>query len=177
MSENGLAQPELDELTAWMDGELAGTDARRIAELVRADPRWRKSHREFLAVTEALAGMPAPAAGPGLAERIVRRAHRERVTSRIWRVAAPLAAAAAVIVAVTLWNGRPAPTDVSPPVAGTPIEKVINDTLKDIPQDDRFIVANLPLFQNYTQVQEYQEVSALADAETMAALRDLETSN
>ncbi|KKK54887.1 hypothetical protein LCGC14_3080160, partial [marine sediment metagenome] len=108
------------------------------------------------------------APGAGLADRIIRAARRRRLTRRVARVLAPLAAAAAVVAAVYLISlepQAPAPTGV----AG-----VIDRTLQDVPQNDRFLVQNLPMFQNYDEVVSFEQVRALVDEETLSALDELE---
>ncbi|KKL86427.1 hypothetical protein LCGC14_1944870, partial [marine sediment metagenome] len=37
---------DLEELVAWMDGELPADRARDVAGLVDSDPRWRRTHLE-----------------------------------------------------------------------------------------------------------------------------------
>ncbi len=173
-------QLDIEDLIAWMDGELSGDDARRVARLVETDPHWQADFKQFRAV-DHLTGLIEPARpGRDLTDRIVRSAHqsgrqvyRRRRLVRVVKIVAPLAAAACIILA--LWFGGPAPkpkTEGQPPAVGVTAE--IAAILKDVPQADRFIVQNLPLFRNYQKVTQYQQVCDLADAETLSALTEME---
>jgi ferric-dicitrate binding protein FerR (iron transport regulator) len=179
MPERELGQSDLDELSAWMDGELTGTDARRVERLVQTDPTWRSACDQLQGVADALDGLATPAAPAELTARILRAARPTPLVVRFLRVAAPLAAAAAIVLGVMLWAPHTDRTDDSRTAANlSPAEKkiaeVVDTTLKDVPEKDRFIVANLTLFDNYKQVEAYQEVSAVADDATLKALQNLE---
>ena len=156
-----------------MDGELSGQDARRVAELVETDPDWRADFEQFRAVGQ-LTGLLEPARPRrDLTDGIVRSATRRKGRLvRVVRIVAPLAAAACIILAVRLGSPPPKSVTEGPPAVG--VEAQIAAILKDVLPEDRFIVRNLPLFRNYDEVSQYQQVRDLADAETLSALAEME---
>lgn len=170
---------DIENLLAWMDGELSGHDAQRVAELVKTDPAWREAFEQFSAV-DRLTGLIEPARPRrDLTDQIVRSATATRRKSRlirIARIAAPLAAAACIVMAI--WVGRP--TDQKPITKQQPtiegIAETVASILKDVPKEDHFIVRNLSLFRNYDEVTQYQQVRDLADAETLSALIEIDNS-
>lgn len=167
MAANGLnRQPDIEDLSAWMDGELASDGSRRVAELVREDPDWQATHRQFLALDAALGRLEAPAAEPDLTDRILAATHRPGVARRLLRALVPLAAAAAIVLAVTIFAGR-----TKPPAS---VQEVIAHALRDVPKDDRLMVEQLGLFQNYRDVVAYEQVRSVIDGETLTALARLE---
>jgi len=160
-----LEQSDLEALSAWLDGELPAADADRVGGLVASDPAWGAAHRELAALDEALAAMPVPRPSRPLTERIVRAALRRRLAGRVVRIAAPLAAAAAVVIAVlALTTGNP------PRPRG--IERTIATHLADVAPADRALVANLGIFA--PEVESFTDVRDVVDADTLAALASLE---
>ncbi len=159
-----------------MDGELSGQEARRVAELAETDPEWREAFEQFRAV-DRLTGLIEPA-GPkrDLTNRIVRSATRRKSRLiRVARIAAPLAAAACIIIAIRLGGPDQKPVTNQQPTVGGMTETVAA-ILKDIPAEDRFIVRNLRMFRDYEKVTQYQQVGDLADAETLSALMEIDNS-
>jgi len=158
-------QSDIEDLSAWMDGELADADARRVARLVETDPAWTDAHRELKALDDALEAMPTPAPQRPLTEKIVRAATRRRTRVRFIKFAAPLAAAAAIILAVLAAN-------YFEPKTPTGIEGYIHRRLAAVEKADRMLVANLQMFS--ADVDDYSAVRDVADADTLAALASLE---
>ena len=169
-------QLDIEDLVAWMDGELSGDDARRVARLVETDPAWRADFEQFRAV-DRLTGLLEPATPVrDLTDRIVRSAYRRRRLARVVKIVAPLAAAACIILALRFGGPAPKPkTEGQRPAVGMSAKIAV--ILKDVPVEDRFIVRNLPLFRNYQKVTQYQQVCDLADAETLSALAEMENFN
>jgi hypothetical protein len=182
MAEHGLKDPaDLEELSAWMDGQLPQERARLVAQRVAALPDWQATYQQFLAVDAAL-GLLKPACPRGeLAGRIVAAARRQRRLRQVVRAGTPVAAAACLVLGLWVAWGRLAVRHPGVPAApqdGTaalaPVKQDIARTLGDVPEEDRFIVQNLSLFQDYPELTEYQKVRALADAQTLSALAELE---
>ncbi len=167
-------QADIEDLSAWMDGELSAPDARRVAGLVRTDAGWRAAYEQFQAVDEALEGVSAPRAGRPLADEIVRAAHRRRLVRRVIRFAAPVAAAAAVLLAVWLARQPAGPQPVQPQERLTSIEKQFAGNLPGVPPQEWFLVLKLPMFENLPEIETYQQVRDVADEATLAALAGLE---
>jgi len=174
MSERLERHSDLEQLSAWMDGELDASAAEGVARLVREDPAWRAAWEEFRAVDSALDLCPPVGPRRDLTEEIVQAARRQRLLRRAVRIAAPLAAAAAVIIAVYLaW-----PQQQTPPTAlMETVKNEITKALQDVPQEDQFIVRKLSFFENYPEVKRYQQVRDVVDAETLSALAALESAD
>jgi len=154
-----------------MDGELDEAVAEEVSRCVAGEADWRATHEDFRAVDAALELLEPARPRRDLTDRIVRATRRRRVFVRVAKVAAPLAAAASILLAVFLtW---PADTPSAAP-APTGVEAKIADILKDVPKTDWFIVQNLQLFQNYEDVVDYQQLRDVIDVETLEALRALE---
>ncbi|HUS46678.1 MAG TPA: hypothetical protein VM098_01055 [Phycisphaerae bacterium] len=116
-------QHDLDDLSAWLDGELEDDRARQIERAVAADPGLGEACSELRRLNEMLNTLTTPAASEGLAERIAARARRAgqrpAAVIRTLRWLVPVAAAAAVVIAVGLhryWRpsqaARPEPSAV-----------------------------------------------------------------
>ena len=170
MAAKGLEnESDIEELTAWMDGELPPPRGQRVAERVRTDPDWRATWQDFQAVDAALNCLHPAEPPSDLTERIVRAARRREFGGRALRILAPLTAAAAVVLAV--WLGAPS----RPGAPGPAVDGLVARTLRDVPEADQVIVEKLPLFQNYQDVLSYEQVHSLVDGETLSALADLES--
>ena len=66
-----LGQPDFENLSAWLDGELPAERAAEVERLVRENPVWRQAEQELCSLHEALDSYAAPAPAPGLARRIL----------------------------------------------------------------------------------------------------------
>lgn len=117
-----LKQSELEDLSAYVDGELDAARAAEIARLIETDALWRQAHLDLLDLNAALDAYVAPSPSSDLAARIVRNIRQQEqrpLASRILRWAAPLTAAATILIAVGVWrNMRTAPVSVAPDQAG-----------------------------------------------------------
>lgn len=97
----------MEELSAYVDGEVASDRAADIAHLVETDALWRQAHQELLDLNAALDAYVAPSPSSDLAARIIANIHRREqksLASRLLRWTAPLSAAAAVLIAVGVWR-------------------------------------------------------------------------
>jgi len=166
-----LTQQDFEALTAWLDGELAGQDAGRVERLVREDAAWRaeaNAQRRLEAIlAEADELPPVPA---DLAERVLahvrRQTRRPPMVIRLARRLAPVAAAAAVLIAVMVWRpwSRPGGTDVGPPVAE-----------KKLPAaEEEFVAENVDFFRNYEVCDVMASNADVIDMATLEAIDDLE---
>jgi len=66
-----LAQPDFEDLSAYLDGQLPPERQAEVERLCREDPAWRKAYRELLAIGEAMDGLAVPSVAAGQAERII----------------------------------------------------------------------------------------------------------
>ncbi len=164
MSAERLGQSDFEDLSAFVDGELPDDTARRVERLVVDDPAWREARRQLQAVDEMLDLWRAPAPPADLARRISRQVrlsgHRSPVWVRVVRIAAPLAAAAAVLLAVMLTRApqtsQPEGRNVA--VQAQPLPKVpAGDSLVA----DALAADNLDFFQDYDVLSDYETLEAL----------------
>jgi anti-sigma factor RsiW len=88
-------------LHAYFDGELSGEEAARFERALAADPALAARLQELRSLDDALEVLPVHVAAPTFGDRVLARARRAR-RGRIVTLLAPLAAAAAVLVAVLL---------------------------------------------------------------------------
>jgi hypothetical protein len=91
---------DLDLLRAHVEGRLDAADGDRLRARLDADPALRELLAEYRAVHAATAAAPPPASGATFEGVLARAAPR-----RVWRIAIPLAAAAALVLA--LQTGEP----------------------------------------------------------------------
>ena len=118
------------DLSAWLDGELSESDARRCAEHVAQCASCRAEQDRLATARELLRAMPAPPVPAGLAAAIKSAAADEMSHEGVvwlWpRWAAPLAAAAAVVLAFGVFHiiGSQAPH--GPSVAVTPLPAAVS---------------------------------------------------
>jgi hypothetical protein len=111
-----------------------------------------------------------------MTDEIVRSVRKSVARSRFVRALEAIGAlAAAACIILALQFGGPDETVEESPVGPTSgIEAKIASILKDIPEEDRFIVQNLQLFDKYDEVSHYRQVRDIADAETISALAMIE---
>ena len=195
MAEHGLKrESDLEELSAWLDGELEPSAAGRVERLVATDPDWRATHEQFLAVDAAMKLLPPARPRRDLADRIVSRAFRRRRVVRAVMVAVPLAAAGIIVAMLLAWPGKP-PAREAPVGLATGVEEVqenalaekpvtqealagveleIERILRDVRPEHRYIVRELSLFENYNEVLDYEQVHEIVDGKTISALAALE---
>ncbi|MHC4972899.1 MAG: anti-sigma factor family protein [Planctomycetota bacterium] len=98
-------------LHAYFDGELSAEEAARFERALATDPTLAARLQELKGLDDALDVLPGHTATPAFTDRVLVRARRAR-RGRIVGLMAPLAAAAAVLLAVLL---APA-TEVSGPI-------------------------------------------------------------
>jgi anti-sigma factor RsiW len=100
-----LGQSELEDLSAFIDGELPDERAAEIQSLVDADAAWQAALQDMTAVDAAMDAYDAPAAPPDLAARIAASVRQAAPAhSRLIYWLAPLAAAAAIVLAVLVYH-------------------------------------------------------------------------
>jgi anti-sigma factor RsiW len=103
-----MKQSDFADLCAYLDGQLEGPRAAQVQELIASDDVWREAHRQMTQLDELIQACEAPAVPADLAGRIishVRGRQRSSVILKFVRYAAPLAAAAAIVIGVLVWQG------------------------------------------------------------------------
>lgn len=115
-----LSENEFEQLSAWHDGELDPAEAEVVARKVAHEPAWSEANRQMLALEKVLDRDPAPGVPDDLATRIctaARQAPREHRILRLARWLAPAAAAAAVLLVLTVFH-QPHSQDPGQQLAG-----------------------------------------------------------
>jgi anti-sigma factor RsiW len=121
--EEKLSQIDLEDLSAYMDGELTEPAMSRVKHLLQTSTVWKRALERLQAVDRAMEAYIAPAAPIDLAQRVLRKtthAHAMARPSLRWMV--PLTAVAAVVVALLVYGAINRPMrpkgSGAPPVAG-----------------------------------------------------------
>jgi len=157
-------QPDFDDLSAWLDGELEDDRAEQVKRAAAPDGDLGQVHRELRELDEMLNTLTVPPAPAGLAERIIartRRAARRRLVVRVVRWAAPVAAAAAVVIAVALhisWPPHQPPTTTPPVAIGDQPGKI--DRPKDVAKASFF--ADFDVLENYDTLEAMEKFGSEA---------------
>ena len=102
--EKKLENKAIEELSAWLDGELSPSEADRVERLVNNDPLWGKACRQLKQVDQFLDFIPVSAVPDDLKSRIS-AAFKESQRPWLIRKLLPLtAAAAAVVISLFLYQ-------------------------------------------------------------------------
>lgn len=177
MRSHDLGQDDLERISAWLDGELDARQSAEVAARVQRDPAWSAAAEEFRRVGTLLEHWQTPPLRRDLTDAIVAKARSRRQLPTWVRLAAPLAAAAAIVLlAVTRVSVEPPTgTDGNTPVVGasdggdsTPtsdplmadIERIVN-----VPDTDRFVVENLDIVRDYDVLKDFETLQAIASLE------------
>lgn len=180
-----LTESELENLSAYMDGELRSELTAEVAHNIQADAAWRQTRRDFQDVEGLLDHYTVPPASAELTGRImsaVRRQQRSRQTLHVVRWLAPAAAAAAIIVVGLAvfgggdWLSRPQTSGlvgsnivkIGPELAGSTAFKAVPVDQRPALQEE--IIRHLNFFRDY-------EVVADVDMETLKAIEQLDSAD
>ena len=174
-----LTASELENLSAYMDGELPAGSAAEVARGIEADAAWRQMRRDFQDVESLLDDYTAPPASAELTGRImsaVRRHARRRQVLRVVSWLAPAAAAAAILLIGLAvfggghWFGQPQTypivtntKNIEPELAGSTAFKAVPADQRPALQEE--IIRHLNFFRDYEVV---------ADLETLEAIEQLD---
>lgn len=170
-----LTESEIEDLSAYLDGELPAERAEAIDRGFQADPAWRETRREFEEVDRLLDCYTVPPTSAELTGRIksaVQKHARRRQALRSVGWLAPVAAAAAIIVIGLAvfssdWLARPQ-TDIADG-GGTTIVKpelAQSTAFKAVPVEQRpalqeEIIRNLTFFSDYEVVADFETLQAI----------------
>jgi len=156
-----LTQSDLDDLSAYMDGELTGEAKWRVEHLLKEDSRWPRALRQLQELDACLDTYSVPAAPADLAAKIIASLPSQNVSvSPVWKIIrwlAPLGAAAAVVIAATSLF-RPAPRPQVPIAQG--------DAGASAKVDDQFVVENLSFFSDYDVVRDLETIEAIEQVQS-----------
>jgi hypothetical protein len=177
-----LTQSEMEQLNAWLDGELEASDASRVEAMIASDAVWAQAAQELQSLDDMLGEYTVPAAPAELADRIIAAARREQPASqwtiRLVKYLAPVAAAAAILI--VLWQYDVVSNQVSPNnpgVAATNSPQANSVATNKNQQDlDNVIVEHLPFFKQYESAEKVSHNDAVVDDATLQALDHLEHS-
>jgi anti-sigma factor RsiW len=163
-----MKQSDFADLCAYIDGQLEGPRSAQVQEFINSDAAWREAYRQMTQLDQLLQACEAPQAPADLAGRIIRRARGQRSHAilKFIRYAAPLAAAAAIVIGILVWQGRFGTSQ-----HGTEVATVAKGE-KSSPQEDRKVVEDLAA-DNLDFFKDYDVVSNL---DTLEAIDRLEAS-
>ncbi len=177
---NALTEDQLAELSAWMDGELDGTDAARVARHVVTESAWRRAHEELRQVDDALDAYAAPPCPAELPGRIIAATTGQSydwagLRKTIFSAPAAVAAMVAVLLAVYLLvTGFSKPRGITPdPGSGQTVvtnntdndpaddadakpsgtERVVQEELAGYSEAEQFAIMNRDMIQNYEVIE------------------------
>ncbi|MCE5328506.1 MAG: hypothetical protein LLG01_19055 [Planctomycetaceae bacterium] len=166
MSER-LTQFELDQLSAWCDGELDAAATADIEAKVASSAAWAAAYREIVDLSRTMdAWAVRPAAGD-LAQRIIARVHEEpaaprHVVLRLVGVLSGMAAAAAIVLAIIFAGHQgPQPAGTDATVAAKKADEAVKADLAGVAKNDQMVVENLDFFQNYSVATNYDTLEAI----------------
>lgn len=126
----------LEQLSAWMDGELPADEARFLQRRLRNDLALREQWERWQVASACLRGQPVRRMAPNLPDRIAAALAGAANDPQAGRPKfAWLASAAALVLAVALLPrmlavdpGRPAPEAAPLPVAAAPLQPPVSPT-------------------------------------------------
>ncbi len=175
-----LTAGELENLSAYMDGELPAGSAAEVARGIEADAAWRLMRRDLQDVDSLLDYYMAPPASAELTGRIMsavrKKAHRRQVLRVVSWLAPAAAAAAIIIVGLAVlggghWFSQPqtpgivsTPVNIEPELAGSAAFQAVPVDQRPALQEE--IIRHLNFFRDY-------EVAA--DLETLEAIEQLDS--
>jgi len=163
MSEPKLRQDELEQISAFLDGELPADQTRDVARRIDSDPAWAAAADELGKLESLLDAWPTPRLAGDLTTSILAATRRKQPRPAWVQWLAPLATAAAIVAAVLLLG--PTGSRPGPEVAGEPTVSPIEKVIEAVPREDRFVVENLDVFEDYDVLVRYETLEALAALE------------
>ena len=167
-----LRQSQLEQISAYLDGELSADLSSRVAERIACDPAWSAVAKDFEKVNTLLEAWQTPPLRRDLTGAILARARQKRRPPGWLRIMAPLGTAAAITVAVWVFHathpaGRPAVNMVglATPTGDDALPAELKRLVADVPQEDQFVVENLDLFEDYDVLTNFAALEALEQLE------------
>ena len=97
---NSFSQLDLEQLSSWMDGELAPEQELEVQKLVSENPAWAQAYRQLQELDKALDQWEVPETPANLSSKIIRNTKPKPFIVRMTRWAAPLATAAVIVLMV-----------------------------------------------------------------------------
>jgi anti-sigma factor RsiW len=157
-----MKQSDFADLCGWIDGQLEGPRAAQVQELVATDAAWREAYRQMTQLDQLIHACDVPPVPADLAGRIIShvRGRRSHVILKFVRYAAPLAAAAAIVIGILVWQGFLGTFRHDAQFA------TVTKIDKPAPQEDRKVaedlaVENLDFFKDYDVVSNLDTLEAI----------------
>lgn len=166
-----LTQLDMDQISAYCDGELSAAEAAEVKVRIAQDGSWREAYERLGSLGAMLDAYTAPAPSADLAARIIAASRTQRtqrpLVTRLARYLVPVAAAAAAAVLVlTFWH-KPIVNNTR--VAGNGAQSVRAAQIDDL------VVQNLDFFRNYGTLESAAHNETVVDNATLEALDRLES--
>ncbi len=171
-----LEQSEIEQIHAFLDGELPAEQAEPVAARIERDPTFSAEANAYRQLDAFLDTWQAPPLRRDLTQAILARTARKREVPAWVRVLAPVAAAAMIFVVVWGFHavggsetGTPGRTPIvtnngsNADTGGkTPLQK----ELAGLSAEDQFVVENLDLFVNYEILSSFETLEAIERLES-----------
>lgn len=165
MSSFRMKQSDFADLSAYLDGQLEGPRAAQVQQLIAGDAAWGEAYREMTELDQLIHACDVPPVPADLSQRIIShvRGQRSHAIVKFVKYAAPLAAAAAIVIGILVWQHLPGPSRPEAQIATID---------KPAPQEDPKVAEDLAM-ENLDFFKDYDVVSNL---DTLDAIDRLEAS-
>ena len=178
--EEKLNQIDLEDLSAYMDGELTDPSLSRVKDLLRTSPAWKRALEQLQAVDRAMEAYITPPAPADLARKVLAKValvHRPALIRPSFRWMIPLTAAAAAVIVLMLAgaiqrparhrgaSGNPVVRTVTPPPGGQ-----VNTTAQEPQEDEDYYpeVAGENFVEDHLEF--FRDMSVVNDLDTIEAI-------
>ena len=168
MKNKPLSQSQLDQISAFLDGELSASQTDQVAARLENDPAWAAAAGQFQKLGTLLEVWEAPPLRRDLTDSILAKARRKSRLPEWVRAMIPLAAAAAIFLTVAAYHflttdsaGVNSLVTLGGQGASDSDTQASEKLLKGIDDQDHFVVKNLDLFQDYDVLADFETLSAI----------------
>ncbi len=173
-----LTQSEIEDLSAYMDGELPADQAAAVDHSLKINPAWRETRRDFQEVDGLLDCYTAPPVSAELTGRIMSAVTKHARRRQVWRAvswfAPATAAAAIVLIGLAVFSSGWLNTQQMPVAAGGDPAHVVtiepelasSSAFDAVPTEQRpalqeEIIRNLEFFRDYEVVADFETLKAI----------------
>ncbi len=151
MKDDNLKHAELELISAYVDGELPEAQARKVARRIKAEPTWAAAAEEITSLDALLETWTPPRLQRDLTGSILAATLRKPKRPQWLKWVPPMAAAASIALAAWLGHGvMPRPSGQL--AAIDTVDAKVTQAIEALSPEDRFVVENLDLFQDYAVV-------------------------
>lgn len=161
MSLEQLTQSQREQLNAYLDGELSAEQAQQVAARLAEDPTWASAAGELRQLDRLLDQWTVPPLRRDLSDSIVAKAQHRRGVPAWVQILTPLAAAAAIVLAVYVSQRVASDRPAAPTAPGQAYNAEIEQVLSEVEPDDRLAVEHLDMLQEYQVLASFETIQAM----------------